>query len=214
MCTRCWKNLYPVSTFSVRYSTARKSRCPPSNAQQINHEYTQHMVVSRSILPPVRPQGIYSAGFQRGVGSLHLSAARGWCRLKYHSTRSPGDHGFMEREMYPPRSVGLWRQYHHIRMVRRKCVNVQAAGLRYDGERRINRSREGRMKKGGTDAKVAREIGEILSRRDMRLALHFDLNKTLLMVDPAGGKTESQVRACDIQSGCYVSYNVQCRTHN
>ena len=36
-----------------------------------------------------------------------------------------------------------------------------------------------------------------------RLVLHFDLNKTLIMVDPAGGKTQSQVPG----PGLYFSIN-------
>lgn len=48
---------------------------------------------------------------------------------------------------------------------------------------------------GGEDATLdlAHGIARVLRRKGLRLALHFDLNKTLIMVDPAGGKTESQV---------------------
>lgn len=48
----------------------------------------------------------------------------------------------------------------------------------------------------GIDFNIAKEIAKILARRNLRLVLHFDLNKTLLMVDPAGGKTQSQVLKC------------------
>lgn len=37
------------------------------------------------------------------------------------------------------------------------------------------------------------EVAQALRKKGTRLVLHFDLNKTLIMVDPAGGKTQSQV---------------------
>lgn len=42
--------------------------------------------------------------------------------------------------------------------------------------------------------RLGREVAQALRRRGARLVLHFDLNKTLIMVDPAGGKTQSQVQ--------------------
>lgn len=41
--------------------------------------------------------------------------------------------------------------------------------------------------------RLGREIAKALQSKRTRLVLHFDLNKTLIMVDPAGGKTQSQV---------------------
>lgn len=40
---------------------------------------------------------------------------------------------------------------------------------------------------------LGREIAQVLKSRRTRLLLHFDLNKTLIMVDPAGRKTQAQV---------------------
>lgn len=40
---------------------------------------------------------------------------------------------------------------------------------------------------------LGREIVQVLRSKGTRLVLHFDLNKTLVMVDPAGRKTQSQV---------------------
>lgn len=42
--------------------------------------------------------------------------------------------------------------------------------------------------------RLGREVAQALRRKGTRLVLHFDLNKTLIMVDPAGGKTQSQVQ--------------------
>lgn len=41
--------------------------------------------------------------------------------------------------------------------------------------------------------RLGREIARALESKRTRLVLHFDLNKTLIMVDPAGRKTQSQV---------------------
>eukprot|EP00903_Cladosiphon_okamuranus_P010270 g9724.t1 len=41
--------------------------------------------------------------------------------------------------------------------------------------------------------RLGREIAQALESMGGRLILHFDLNKTLIMVDPAGRKTQSQV---------------------
>lgn len=41
--------------------------------------------------------------------------------------------------------------------------------------------------------RLGREIAQALHSKGTRLVLHFDLNKTLVMVDPAGRKTQSQV---------------------
>lgn len=40
---------------------------------------------------------------------------------------------------------------------------------------------------------LGREIAQVLRGKGTRLVLHFDLNKTLIMVDPAGRKSQSQV---------------------
>ncbi|CAM9869749.1 unnamed protein product [Scytosiphon promiscuus] len=46
----------------------------------------------------------------------------------------------------------------------------------------------------GSEAKcLGLEITEVLKSRKTRLVLHFDLNKTLIMVDPAGRKSQAQV---------------------
>lgn len=42
--------------------------------------------------------------------------------------------------------------------------------------------------------RLGREVAQALRGKGARLVLHFDLNKTLIMVDPAGGKTQSQVQ--------------------
>ena len=42
--------------------------------------------------------------------------------------------------------------------------------------------------------RLGREVARALRRKGARLVLHFDLNKTIIMVDPAGGKTQSQVQ--------------------
>lgn len=47
---------------------------------------------------------------------------------------------------------------------------------------------------GAAAKRLGREIAEVLRRTGTRLILHFDLNKTLIMVDPAGRKTQSQVK--------------------
>ena len=41
--------------------------------------------------------------------------------------------------------------------------------------------------------RLEREVAQALQSKGARLVLHFDLNKTLIMVDPAGRKTQSQV---------------------
>lgn len=41
--------------------------------------------------------------------------------------------------------------------------------------------------------RLGREIAKALQGKGTRLILHLDLNKTLIMVDPAGRKTQSQV---------------------
>lgn len=40
---------------------------------------------------------------------------------------------------------------------------------------------------------LGRDIAQVLRSKGTRLVLHFDVNKTLIMVDPAGRKTQSQV---------------------
>ena len=40
---------------------------------------------------------------------------------------------------------------------------------------------------------MGREIARLLSKNGTSLVLHFDVNKTIIMVDPSGGKTQSQV---------------------
>lgn len=51
--------------------------------------------------------------------------------------------------------------------------------------------------------RLGRVVAQALQRKGTRLVLHFDLNKTLIMVDPAGGKTQSQVPG----PGLYFSIN-------
>lgn len=138
-----------------------------------------------------------------------MPAARGWSRVKHHSAPSLGNRSVTEREGRVPRTAGLRCQYQRTSVMRRMCVNAQAADRWYDGERRSRQPGAGKVKS-RTNAEVAREIAEVLGRRDMRLVLHFDLNKTLLMVDPAGGKTQSQVRACNFELIlCVTMYSVE-----
>lgn len=47
--------------------------------------------------------------------------------------------------------------------------------------------------RGDGSQRLGREIAQALQSHSTRLVLHFDLNKTLIMVDPAGRKTQSQV---------------------
>ncbi|CAM9810245.1 unnamed protein product [Ectocarpus sp. 6 AP-2014] len=46
---------------------------------------------------------------------------------------------------------------------------------------------------GAAAKRLGQEIAQVLRTTGTRLILHFDLNKTLIMVDPAGRKTQSQV---------------------
>lgn len=45
---------------------------------------------------------------------------------------------------------------------------------------------------------LGRQIAEVLRNKGTRLILHLDVNKTLIMVDPSGGKTQSQVRVKEV----------------
>lgn len=51
----------------------------------------------------------------------------------------------------------------------------------------------GQREDGHGSQRLGREIAQALQSKGTRLVLHFDLNKTLIMVDPAGRKTQSQV---------------------
>lgn len=46
----------------------------------------------------------------------------------------------------------------------------------------------------GAGGGLGRDIARLLRRERVPLVLHFDVNKTLIMVDPAGGKAQPQVR--------------------
>ncbi|CAB1121233.1 unnamed protein product [Ectocarpus sp. CCAP 1310/34] len=46
---------------------------------------------------------------------------------------------------------------------------------------------------GDAAKRLGQEIAQVLRTNGTRLILHFDLNKTLIMVDPAGRKTQAQV---------------------
>ncbi|CAM9151364.1 unnamed protein product [Ectocarpus sp. 12 AP-2014] len=46
---------------------------------------------------------------------------------------------------------------------------------------------------GDAAKRLGQEIAQVLRTSKARLTLHFDLNKTLIMVDPAGRKTQAQV---------------------
>ncbi|CAM9254349.1 unnamed protein product [Laminaria digitata] len=60
---------------------------------------------------------------------------------------------------------------------------------------------EGKGRPGGSDKeeeetgarRLGRSVAQALRSKGTRLVLHLDLNQTIIMVDPAGGKTQSQV---------------------
>lgn len=51
---------------------------------------------------------------------------------------------------------------------------------------------------------LGRQIARVLRNNGTRLILHFDVNKTLIMVDPSGGKTQSQVRVREVHHGRWL----------
>ncbi|CAM9895321.1 unnamed protein product [Ascophyllum nodosum] len=53
--------------------------------------------------------------------------------------------------------------------------------------------RDGSPKQETAASGMGREIARLLSKNGTSLVLHFDVNKTIIMVDPSGGKTQSQV---------------------
>lgn len=59
--------------------------------------------------------------------------------------------------------------------------------------------------------RLGREVAQALQSKGTRLVLHFDLNKTLIMVDPAGRKTQSQVLQNCLASSYFCSTAVQSR---
>lgn len=63
---------------------------------------------------------------------------------------------------------------------------------------------------------LGRQIARVLRNKETRLILHFDLNKTLIMVDPSGGKTQSQVRVREVHHRRWLDGGCGCGlpTHN
>lgn len=45
----------------------------------------------------------------------------------------------------------------------------------------------------GVGLDIAEKIAQLLRKKGVQLVLHFDLNKTLILVETAGGKTQTQV---------------------
>lgn len=68
---------------------------------------------------------------------------------------------------------------------------------------------KGKGRPGGSDKeeeetgarRLGRSVAQALRSKGTRLVLHLDLNQTIIMVDPAGGKTQSQVYVIRLSLG-------------
>ncbi|CAN0029973.1 unnamed protein product, partial [Sphacelaria rigidula] len=107
------------------------------------------------------------------------------------SSRSEGG-----RDGQFPSTTNRRRQYHARTRdsAQLLCFNTAPAYGVDGGDRgsRNNAGDWGNMQE-GKKAQMAREVAQTLAERGVHLVLHFDLNKTLIMLDPAGGKSQKQV---------------------
>lgn len=170
-------------TFSAAFPRGAVSMCLSS----------MHTAVARGLGEWGRAQ---QQGCTQASSSSLSSFAFLWLRqgsFRGGSSRSEGG-----RDGQFPSTTNRRRQYHARTRdsAQLLCFNTAPAYGVDGGDRgsRNNAGDWGNMQE-GKKARVAREVAQTLAQRGVHLVLHFDLNKTLIMLDPAGGKSQKQVSA-------------------